>query len=173
MADDPLQTPLQFLKGVGPRKAADLEKAGLRTVEDLLVRFPRRFEDRSRFQPIASLRAGGSAAILGEILTCGVSPTRRQGFALFTALVQDESGQVKAVWPNQKFLKDVLKPKMKVVLFGRTAAACSSPRPSSRCCRTTARASRCTPAASCRSTSARDRSRPTCTARSCIARSRH
>jgi ATP-dependent DNA helicase RecG len=120
MADDPLQTPLQFLKGVGPRKAADLEKAGLRTVEDLLVRFPRRFEDRSRFQPIASLRAGGSAAILGEILTCGVSPTRRQGFALFTALVQDESGQVKAVWPNQKFLKDVLKPKMKVVLFGRT-----------------------------------------------------
>jgi ATP-dependent DNA helicase RecG len=120
MADDPLQTPLQFLKGVGPRKAADLEKAGLRTVEDLLVRFPRRFEDRSRFQPIATLRAGGTAAILGEILTCGVAPTRRQGFSLFTALVQDESGQVKAVWPNQKFLKDVLKPKMKVVLFGRT-----------------------------------------------------
>jgi RecG-like helicase len=84
------------------------------------VRFPRRFEDRSRFQPIASLRAGGTAAILGEILTCGVAPTRRQGFALFTALVQDESGQVKAVWPNQKFLKDVLQPKMKVVLFGRT-----------------------------------------------------
>ena len=40
MSDDPLQTPLQFLKGVGPRKAADLKKAGLSTVEDLLFRFP-------------------------------------------------------------------------------------------------------------------------------------
>ncbi|MEZ5290204.1 MAG: ATP-dependent DNA helicase RecG [Vicinamibacterales bacterium] len=120
MADDPLQTPLQFLKGVGPRKAADLEKAGLRTIEDLLLCFPRRYEDRSRFQPIASLRAGAPAAVFGEILTAGVSPTRRPGFSLFTALVQDESGQVKAVWPNQPYLKDVLKPRQKVVLFGRT-----------------------------------------------------
>ncbi len=120
MRDDPLQTPLQFLKGVGPRKAADLEKAGLRTVEDLLVCFPRRYEDRSRFQPIASLRPGATAAILGTIISCGVASTRRPGFSLFTALVQDESGQVKVVWPNQKFLKDVLKPHQRVVLFGRT-----------------------------------------------------
>ena len=120
MPDDPLQIQLQFLKGVGPRKAADLEKAGLRTVEDLLVRFPRRYEDRSRFQPIASLRPGGTAAILGTIISAGIAPTRRPGFSLFTALVQDDSGQVKVVWPNQKFLKDVLKPHLKVVLFGRT-----------------------------------------------------
>ncbi|MEZ5418701.1 MAG: ATP-dependent DNA helicase RecG [Vicinamibacterales bacterium] len=120
MAADPLQTPLQFLKGVGPRKAADLEKAGLRTVEDLLVRFPRRYEDRSRFQPIATLRAGGTAAVCGAIISCGVASTRRPGFALFTALVQDDSGQVKAVWPNQAFLKDVLKPHQRIVLFGRT-----------------------------------------------------
>jgi ATP-dependent DNA helicase RecG len=119
MRDDPLQTPLQFLKGVGPRKAADLEKAGLRTVEDLLVCFPRRYEDRSRFQPIASLRPGSTAAVLGTIISCGVASTRRPGFALFTALVQDESGQVKVVWPNQKYLKDVLKARQRVVLFGR------------------------------------------------------
>ena len=40
MADDVLQLPLQYLKGVGPRKAADLKKAGLNTVEDLLSGFP-------------------------------------------------------------------------------------------------------------------------------------
>jgi ATP-dependent DNA helicase RecG len=119
MADDPLQTPLQFLKGVGPRKAGDLEKAGLRTVEDLLFRFPRRYEDRSRFQPIATLRPGAPAAVMGEVLHSGLAPTRRAGFKLFTALVQDASGQVKVVWPNQAFLKDVLKPHLKVVLFGR------------------------------------------------------
>src|SRR5207247_11032749 len=53
-----LNTPLQYLKGVGPRPAADLEHAGLRTVEDLLYRFPIRYEDRSHFQPIASLKPG-------------------------------------------------------------------------------------------------------------------
>jgi ATP-dependent DNA helicase RecG len=119
VADDPLQTPLQFVKGVGPRRAADLAKAGLRTVEDLLFRFPRRYEDRSRFQSIASLKPGAPAAVLGEVLQCGLSTTRRPGFRLFTALVQDATGQVKVVWPNQAFLKDVLKPHQRVVLFGR------------------------------------------------------
>ena len=119
MAEDPLQTPLQFVKRVGPRRAADLAKAGLRTVEDLLFRFPRRYEDRSRFQSIASLRPGAPAAVLGEVLQCGLSTTRRPGFRLFTALVQDATGQVKVVWPNQAFLKDVLKPHQRVVLFGR------------------------------------------------------
>ncbi|MGD9902269.1 MAG: ATP-dependent DNA helicase RecG [Vicinamibacterales bacterium] len=119
MADDPLQQPLQFVKRVGPRRAADLAKAGLRTVEDLLWRFPRRYEDRSRFQPIASLRPGLPAAVFGEVLQCGVAPTRRPGFRLFTALVQDATGQVKVVWPNQAFLKDVVKPHQRLVLFGR------------------------------------------------------
>jgi ATP-dependent DNA helicase RecG len=119
LAGDPLQIPLQYVKGVGPRRAVDLAKAGLHTVEDLLCRFPRRYEDRSRFQPIASLKPGAPAAVLGEVLQCGLARTRRPGFTLFTALVQDDSGQVKVVWPNQGFLKDVVKPHQRVVLFGR------------------------------------------------------
>ena len=74
MVADPLQTPLQFLKGVGPRKAADLQKAGLHTVEDLLFRFPRRYDDRSRLQPIASLRAGSHAAVMGEVVPLAKTP---------------------------------------------------------------------------------------------------
>ncbi len=119
MADEPLQLPLQYVKRVGPRRAADLAKAGLRTVEDLLFRFPRRYEDRSRFQSIAALKPGQPAAVLGEVLQCGLSSTRRPGFRLFTALVQDATGQVKVVWPNQAFLKDVVKPHQRIVLFGR------------------------------------------------------
>ncbi len=119
MADDVLQMPLQYLKGVGPRKAADLKKASLHTVEDLLFRFPRRYEDRSRLQPIVSLRAGQTAAIAGTVLHAGLTPTRRPGFRLFSALVQDDSGQVQAVWPNQAFLKDVIRPRQRIVLFGK------------------------------------------------------
>ncbi|MCC7104907.1 MAG: ATP-dependent DNA helicase RecG [Chloroflexi bacterium] len=111
--------PLQFLKGVGPRKAADLKKVGLLTVEDLLFRFPLRYEDRSRLQPIVSLRPGTTAAIAGEVLHTSLTPTRRPGFRLFTALVQDASGQVQVVWPNQAFLKDVVRSHQQIVLFGK------------------------------------------------------
>src|SRR5687767_12420299 len=119
MADDVMQTPLQFLKGVGPRKAADLKKAGLNTVEDLLFRFPRRYEDRSQLQKIISLRPGMTAAISGKVLNAGLAHTRRPGFKLFSALIQDESGQIQAVWPNQAFLKDVIRAQQRIVLFGK------------------------------------------------------
>jgi ATP-dependent DNA helicase RecG len=119
MADDVLQMPLQYLKGVGPRKAADLKKAGLNTVEDLLFRFPRRYEDRSRMQTIISLRPGMTAAISGTVLNAGLAHTRRPGFRLFSALVQDDSGQIQAVWPNQAFLKDVIRSQQRIVLFGK------------------------------------------------------
>jgi ATP-dependent DNA helicase RecG len=119
MADDVLQMPLQYLKGVGPRKAADLKKAGLNTVEDLLFRFPRRYEDRSKMQKIISLRPGMTSAISGIVLNAGLAHTRRPGFKLFSALVQDDSGQVQAVWPNQAFLKDVIRSQQRIVLFGK------------------------------------------------------
>jgi len=119
MPDDVLQMPLQYLKGVGPRKAADLKKAGLQTIEDLLFRFPRRYEDRSRLQSIISLKPGQTAAVAGEVLHAGLAQTRRPGFRLFSALIQDESGQIQAVWPNQAFLKDVIRPHRRVVLFGK------------------------------------------------------
>jgi ATP-dependent DNA helicase RecG len=111
--------PLQYLKGVGPRKAADLKKAGLLTVEDLLFRFPLRYEDRSRLQPIASLKPGQVASVSGEVLHASLQPTRRPGFRLFSALIQDQSGQIKAVWPNQAFLKDVIKAHTQIVLYGK------------------------------------------------------
>lgn len=119
MASDLLQMPLQFLKGVGPRKAADLKKAGLVTVEDLLFRVPLRYEDRSRLQSIVSVKPGQTVAINGEVLHASLQTTRRAGFRLFTALVQDGSGQIQAVWPNQAFLKDVIRPHQQIVLYGK------------------------------------------------------
>ena len=113
-----LSTPLQFLKGVGPRRAADLERVGLRTIEDLLYRFPIRYEDRSRLQPIASLRPGQIASVAGRVASCGIRTTRRPGFKIFEALVTDASGSVLVTWLNQPFLKDVFVRGQQVVLFG-------------------------------------------------------
>jgi ATP-dependent DNA helicase RecG len=113
-----LSTPLQFLKGVGPRKAADLKRAGLVTVEDLFYRLPFRYEDRSRMQPIASLRPGAKAAVLGEIKSARLAVTRRRGFKIFNAVVGDVSGAIRCTWMNQPFLADILQPHLSVVIFG-------------------------------------------------------
>jgi len=115
---DFLSTPLQFLKGVGPRKAADLTRAGLVSVEDLLYRLPFRYEDRSRMQPIATLRAGAKAAVIGDIKSANLAVTRRRGFKIFHAIVGDASGAIRCTWMNQAFLADILKPHLQVVIFG-------------------------------------------------------
>jgi ATP-dependent DNA helicase RecG len=113
-----LATPLQYLKGVGPRRAADFERAGLHTVEDLLYRFPIRYEDRSRLQTIASLKPGQPASISGRILACGLRSTRRPGFKIFEASIDDGSRAIRAVWLNQPFLRDILARGQHLVLYG-------------------------------------------------------
>ena len=117
-SDALLATPLQFLKGVGPRRAADLARAGLHTLDDLLHRFPTRYEDRSGFQSIAALRPGQSVSLAVRILSSGLRTTRRPGFKIFEALVGDATGSLRAVWLNQPFLRDVLAAGLQVVLFG-------------------------------------------------------
>jgi ATP-dependent DNA helicase RecG len=115
----PLDTPLQYLKGVGPRRAADLQRVGLATVEDLLYRFPIRYEDRGAFETIASLRPGVSASVIGEVVSSGIRPTRRPHFRIFEMLVRDATGSLRAVFFNQAFLKDVFHPHQRVILFGK------------------------------------------------------
>ena len=113
-----LDTPLQFVRGVGPRRAADLARVGLHTAEDFLLRFPLRYEDRAALLPIGKLRPGQRATVIGDVLSTGVRSTRRPGFRLFEIVVKDATGHVRAVFPNQAFLRDVFHPGQQVVLFG-------------------------------------------------------
>jgi len=69
-------------------------------------------------QPIASLRPGHKAAVLGEIKTANLAVTRRRGFRIFHAVVADASGSIRCTWMNQAFLADILKPHLQVVVFG-------------------------------------------------------
>jgi ATP-dependent DNA helicase RecG len=116
---DLLATPLQFVKGVGPRRAADLERVGLRVVEDLLLRFPLRYENRAQLAAVNTLRPGQVATVVGEVLSTGLRATRRPGFRIFELIVRDATGPVRAVFPNQVFLRDVFRPQQHVVLFGQ------------------------------------------------------
>jgi len=117
-SNDLLSTPLRYVKGVGPRRASDFERVGLSTVEDLLLRFPLRYENRAQLLPVKALRPGHVATIAGEVLSSGLRATRRPGFRLFELIVRDETGPVRAVFPNQSFLRDVFHPHQHVVLYG-------------------------------------------------------
>ncbi|MEO8369229.1 MAG: hypothetical protein ABI806_08520 [Candidatus Solibacter sp.] len=68
-----LTTPLTYVKGIGPGRAAMLEAKGLTTVEDLLGYVPFRYEDRSNMKPIAQLAPGELATVIAEVRSVKVS----------------------------------------------------------------------------------------------------
>jgi len=127
---DPLQDLLGAVPGVGPARAAALASAGLHTIEDLLLRFPLRYEDRSHIASIASLRPG-TATIAGAIVSAEVRPTRRPRFTVFEVRVRDHSGEATAVWFNQRFLSQVFRPEQQVVLHGKVEWTSQGPQFSS------------------------------------------
>lgn len=98
MTIDVFNEPLQYLKGIGPRKGEVLEKAGVRTYRDLLHYFPRRYLDRSSVTPIASIKPQvGSMTVVGSVVSTGHVPGGRR--TRFEVVLQDESGgRLKGVW---------------------------------------------------------------------------
>src|SRR6266478_8591872 len=113
-----LRTPLQFIKGVGPQRASQLERKGLRTVEDALFFVPLRHEDRTRLTPFQSLVPGQAATCSGTIV--GVSPPPPGRFRVpFTVMLRDASGYATASWFGWRYLSRVLKRGQQLVLHGR------------------------------------------------------
>ena len=70
-----LDDPIGAVAGVGPQREQLFHAAGLLTVEDLLLRLPLRYEDRTRVHPIGSLYPGATVQVEGESGRYGLSPT--------------------------------------------------------------------------------------------------
>jgi ATP-dependent DNA helicase RecG len=113
-----LDASVESLAGVGPKLGAGLRALGLATVRDLLYQRPRRYDPPAPRCPIAHLLAGQEATIEGEIVRAGKRPTRRRRLTIVEAHVRDESGVLPAIWFNQVWLADRLRPGTRVVLRG-------------------------------------------------------
>jgi len=98
-----LDRPVQFLKGVGPKRADAFARIGVATARDLLYHIPRRYDDASTVRPIGGLQVGEDVTALGRVRSKGVIPTRR-GLRIFQAVLEDESGMITAAWPGQPWL---------------------------------------------------------------------
>jgi ATP-dependent DNA helicase RecG len=111
-----IHAPVQYVKGVGPNRAEALARVGVRTAEDLLLHLPLRYEDRRRFARIADLRPGMRVSVEGEVTAAGIRRARRM--TLYEVRLADGSGQLKALWFNQPYLREVLPRGRRVVLYG-------------------------------------------------------
>jgi ATP-dependent DNA helicase RecG len=112
-----LDNPLQYLRGVGPHRAQQLERLGLLTVRDALNHFPRDYQDRRTFVPFHKLALGEAAVVQGTVF--GVAPPRRGTRAPVQATFRDQMGYFSAIWFGKAFLVHTLKRDQRVVLYGK------------------------------------------------------
>ena len=117
-----IQDSVQYLKGVGPKKKAELARLGIATVYDLLMYFPRTYEDQSVLTRIADLQPGTVATVAGTIVNLQ-EQTGRRGLTILTAYLNDGTGILQVTWFNQKYLKKTLKAGRRVFVSGKAAYA--------------------------------------------------
>ncbi|WP_207394270.1 ATP-dependent DNA helicase RecG [Clostridioides difficile] len=109
---------VQYVKGIGPKKADKLNKLGIFTLKDLLYYFPRQFEDRNNLKKIAQLEDGEKVTIKAVISSINTfSP--KEGMTLTKINVKDETGSAKLVFFNKSYIKNTFRPGDSILVFGK------------------------------------------------------
>lgn len=93
---------VEELKGVGPKTAETLKKAGIRTVRDFFYNLPRDYENYERPTSIAEMRPG-KVVIKGKIDSLSTRQARRRRLSITEGVIRDTTGAVKVVWFNQRY----------------------------------------------------------------------
>jgi ATP-dependent DNA helicase RecG len=112
-----LGTPVQYVKGIGPRLAEVLSAKGIHTVDELLHYLPFRYEDRLNPRTISELRAGEMATVIAVVRTSGLFRTRRM--PIFEMTAGQGRSRLKCIWFNATYLRDRFKPGQVVALYGK------------------------------------------------------
>ena len=114
-----LNTPVQYVKGIGPRLAEVLRGKGISTVEDLLYYLPFRYEDRINPRRIDDLRPGEMATIIAEVRGSGLFRTPRRGMQIFQMTAGQGRDSIICLWFNAAYLQGKFKPGQTIALYGR------------------------------------------------------
>ena len=117
---DILQTPIEFLKGIGPNRANLLkEELNIFSFQDLLYFFPHRYIDRSKFYKINELPQNNSEVQLKGLIIRVKMINQKRGKRL-VADFSDGTHQIELIWfRGHQWIKDNLKPNLEYVIFGR------------------------------------------------------
>ena len=115
-----LATPVQYVKGVGPKIAEILDGKGIQTVGDLLHYLPFRYEYRLNPRGISELRAGEMASVVGEVRNSGLFRTR--SMPIFQLTVGQGRSRLRCLWFNATYLQDKFVPGQMIALYGKVEA---------------------------------------------------
>ncbi|MDO5335954.1 MAG: ATP-dependent DNA helicase RecG [Eubacteriales bacterium] len=99
---------IRELKGVGEKTEKLLAKLGILTVEQLLLYYPRAYEEYDKCREIKELDIDKTAAILGTV-TGSAQTAQARGKVIVTACAADASGRISLIWYNMAFLRNTLK----------------------------------------------------------------
>lgn len=113
-----LNLPIDKLRNVGARNLPRLHKLGIKTLRDLLWHIPARYEDYSQIVPIADLIFDQKATVQGTVVKISSRRIFPRRLVIIEAIVEDDSGTVKAVWFNQPYIATSLTEGTRVSLAG-------------------------------------------------------
>jgi ATP-dependent DNA helicase RecG len=116
-----LDLPLDAISGIGPRFTAKLKRLGIVTVKDLLWHFPSRYEDFTKIYQIGELEPGQQATVQGVVEDVNVRRTWHKHLTIVEASISDGSGAIRAVWFNQPYIKNLLRPGRMANFSGKVA----------------------------------------------------
>src|SRR6188474_3080133 len=114
-----LHIPVADLRGVGPERAALLGKLNIRTVAELLLHRPRRYEDRRDVRPIAALVLGASATVRGKVVALGIKRYAHRTKSLFELILDDGTARLHCRWWNLPFMQNYFKQGDELFVYGK------------------------------------------------------
>ncbi|MFQ6840824.1 MAG: ATP-dependent DNA helicase RecG, partial [Agathobaculum sp.] len=114
-----LDDSIQFVKGIGPKKAKLFEKLHIRTLRDALETYPRDYEDRTRITRIADIDAEDKYAIRAVVGTEPKANRIRKGLTLVKCTIFDESGSLNVTYFNNPYAAALLRAGQEYVFYGK------------------------------------------------------
>lgn len=114
-----LDSPVTALRGVGGERAAQMERLGLRTVEDFFWHRPARYEDRRKFTPIRDVLLGTPLTVCGRIVAAGNHRFRKGTKSCFEFILDDGTARLHCRWWNLPFLEKFYSVGNEVLVYGR------------------------------------------------------
>ena len=126
-----MDSPVQYVKGIGPRRAEALAAKGLQTLEDLIYYLPFRYEDRTNPRKIADLMPGEMATLICEVRGSALLRTRKM--PIFEMTVGDlgdneppvfgkrKRNTIKCIWFNARYMEGRYKAGQVLALYGKVA----------------------------------------------------
>lgn len=119
MPKSQIESPVQYLKGIGPKKAEVLNSVGIKTIEDILYYLPRKYLDRSTFTPINQLQPNTQATVIGKVEALGVRKGRKNRFQV---ILKDKTGFLNLIWfANLKYVQNAFEAEDVVIASGEVS----------------------------------------------------